>query len=93
MNNKSKLDEEENQILKDFENEEFESLSNFKEEKEDLEKAAHSTFKKDKRINIRISSRDMEKIKKIAAKEGIPYQSLISSTIHKFVRGKLKEVN
>jgi predicted DNA binding CopG/RHH family protein len=48
-------------------------------------------LQKDKRINIRISARDPEKIQKRAAKEGIPYQTLISSTLHKLVTGKLKE--
>jgi predicted DNA binding CopG/RHH family protein len=46
---------------------------------------------RDKRINIRISSLDLTRIQKKAAKEGIPYQTLISSTLHKFITGKLKE--
>ncbi len=86
-----KLDEEELQILRDFEHGEFESIQNFREEKRRLEEAARSTLQKDKRINIRISSRDLEKIQKRAATEGIPYQTLIASTLHKFVTGKLKE--
>lgn len=89
---KLKLDEEELQILRDFEHGEFESIRNFKEEKRKLEEAAWNTLQKDRRINIRMSSRDLERIKKRAAKEGIPYQTLISSTLHKLVSGKLKEV-
>lgn len=86
-----KLDAEELQILQDFEQGEFDSIRNFREERRQLEEAARSTLQKDKRINIRISARDLEKIQKRAAKEGIPYQTLISSTLHKLVTGKLKE--
>jgi predicted DNA binding CopG/RHH family protein len=91
-NSRAKMDEEELRILRDFERGEFESIKNFREEKRRLEEAARNTLQKDRRINIRISSRDLEKIQKRAVKEGMPYQTLISSTIHKFVTGKLKEV-
>jgi len=87
-----KLDNEELQILRDFERGEFESIQNFRAEKRRLEEAARTTLQKDKRINIRISSRDLEKLQKRAATEGIPYQTLIASTLHKFVTGKLKEI-
>ena len=92
MKNPLKLDGEEVKILQDFERGEFTSLTNFKQEKRQLEEAAHHFFQKDKRINIRISSRDLETLQKRAAKEGMPYQILISSTLHKFVTGKLKSV-
>ncbi|MEK6765903.1 MAG: hypothetical protein AABY49_06765 [Planctomycetota bacterium] len=91
-NNKLKFDEEELQILRDFERGEFESIKNFQNEKKQLEEAAGNTFSRDKRINIRISSRDLTRIQKKAAKDGIPYQTLISSTLHKFITGKLKEM-
>lgn len=90
--NKLKFDDEELKILQDFERGEFESIKNFQDEKRQLEEAARNTFSKDKRINIRISSRDLTKIQKKAIKEGIPYQTLISSTLHKFITGKLKEM-
>lgn len=89
--NPLKLDEEELQILGDFERGEFESLENFRAEKRSLEAAARRTLQKDKRINIRISSRDLEKLQKRAVMEGVPYQTLIASTLHKLVTGKLKE--
>jgi predicted DNA binding CopG/RHH family protein len=89
--NPLKLDEEELQILRDFQRGEFESIQHFRAEKRSLEAAAKRTFQKDKRINIRISSRDLEKLQKRAVMEGIPYQTLIASTLHKFVTGKLKE--
>ena len=87
-----KLDEQELQILRDFERGEFESIQHFRKEKRSLEAVAKRTLQKDKRINIRISSRDLEKLQKRAAMEGIPYQTLIASTLHKFVTGKLKEL-
>jgi predicted DNA binding CopG/RHH family protein len=89
--NKLKFDEEELKILRDFERGEFESIRNFQNEKKQLEEAAENTLKKNKRINIRISSRDLTRIQKKATIEGIPYQTLISSTLHKFITGKLKE--
>jgi len=92
MKTKTKLDKEEQQILQDFERGEFKRIPNFKKEKEELEDAAHQTLLKDKRINIRISSRDLERLQKHAAKEGIPYQPFISGSLHKLVTGRLKEV-
>ena len=87
-----KLDPEEVKLLQDFERGELESINNFKEAKRKLEEAAHDILQKDKRINIRISSRDLEALQKRARKEGMPYQTLISSTLHKFVTGKLRSV-
>ena len=92
MSKKIKLDKEEQQILKDFEKGEFKRVPGFKKEKQDLEQAARQTLRKNKRINIRISSRDLERIQKRAAKEGIPYQTFISGSLHKLVTGRLKEV-
>ena len=92
MKNPLKLDGEEVKILQDFERGELTSINNFKEAKRQLEEAAHEFFQKDKRINIRISSRDLNSLQKRATKEGMPYQTLISSTLHKFVTGKLKSI-
>ena len=92
MKNPLELDEEEVRILQDFERGEFTSITHFKEAKRKLEEAAAEFLQKDKRINIRISSRDLEALKKRANKEGMPYQTLISSTLHKFVTGKLRSM-
>jgi predicted DNA binding CopG/RHH family protein len=89
--NPMKLDNEEFQILQDFERGEFQSIRNFQAEKLELEDAARNTLQKDKRINIRISSRDLERIQMRAAREGIPYQTYISSSLHKLVAGRLIE--
>ena len=67
--NPLKLDEEELQILGDFERGEFVSIQNFRAEKRRLEAAAKKTLQKDKRINIRISSRDLVKLQKRASSE------------------------
>lgn len=88
---KVKLDEEEKEILRDFEAGEFKSVLT-PQRKQQLAKAAEETFKKDKRINIRISSRDLEAIQRRALEEGIPYQTLVSSILHKYVSGSLCDV-
>ena len=85
------LDEEEQQILQDFENGEFRTIRNVEAEKKELKEAARNTLQKDRRINIRISSRDLERIQMRAAREGVPYQTYISSSLHKLVAGRLTE--
>ncbi len=85
------FDEEELQILRDFENGEFQSIRNLEKEKKELEASARNTLQKDKRINIRISSRDLERIQMRAAREGVPYQTFISSSLHKLVAGRLAD--
>ena len=72
MNKPLKLDQDELEILKDFERGELESIKNFRDEKRKLEEAARNTLQKNKRINIRLSSRDLETIQKKAAKERQP---------------------
>ena len=56
-----------------------------------LKEAAENTFKKDKRINIRLSSHDLTGIQRKALQKGIPYQALISGLIHQYVEGDLME--
>ena len=88
---KVKLDKEEKKLLAAFEAGEYESVLTPARKKQIVEIAA-TTFKKDKRINIRISSRDLEAIQKRAIVEGIPYQTLVSSILHKYVSGSLQDV-
>jgi len=85
------LDKEELQILEDFERGDFKRIPNFQTEKKALEDSARNMLQKDRRINIRISSRDLERIQMKAAREGMPYQTYISSTLHKLVSGRLEE--
>ena len=51
--------------------------------------AASATFKKDQRLNIRISSRDLKNLQARALEEGVPYQTLAASLLHKYVSGHL----
>jgi len=63
-----------------------------KSRRKELETAADLTFEKDKRINIRISNRDLIAIQSRAIEEGIPYQTLVSSIIHKYISGSLQDL-
>lgn len=87
-----KLDTEEQELLAAYESGEFESDLGA-ERRAYLTQAAEATFKKDKRINIRISSRDLEALQRRALEEGLPYQSLVSSVLHKYVSGSLKDIS
>jgi len=87
-----KLNKEEKEILKSFEDDEWVSVST----PENLAKyktAAKNTFKKDKRVNIRISGMDLELLQERALIEGLPYQTLMSSVLHKYVTGRLTDKN
>ncbi len=90
--NKQELDQDEQALLEAFEAGEFESdLSN--ERKAYLADAATAVFKKDQRINIRISSRDLAALQRRALEEGLPYQTLVASVLHKYVSGSLRDVS
>ena len=88
---KYKLDQEEQEILDAFESGTIQAAPNAREEIRKHRKYAAETFKKDKRINIRIASRDLSAIQKLAIAEGIPYQTFIVSILHKFADGKYIE--
>ena len=88
---KPKFNAEEQEILKDFEKGDFKSQLSPKRIAE-LKSAAEETFKKDRRINIRISSRDLEGLQRRALEEGVPYQTLVSSILHKYVSGSLLDI-
>lgn len=55
--------------------------------------AARATAIKDRRVNIRLSSNDLQDVQVKAMQEGVPYQTLIASVLHKYVTGRLREVN
>jgi predicted DNA binding CopG/RHH family protein len=82
---------EEKEILGALENGSIELEDPSKELLLELAKAAENTFKKDKRINIRLSSHDLVGIQRKALKKGVPYQALISGLIHQYVEGDLVE--
>lgn len=79
------FDEEELEILRDIEAGKYKSVSNIKEEIKKAKEAARNTLKKNKNINIRLSFKVLHKLKAKAIEEGIPYQTLAASILHKYV--------
>ena len=86
-----KLDRKEKELLESVERGEWKPVRRLKSEAKRYKSYAEATFKKDKRVNIRLSSKDLDAIQKRALEEGIPYQILIGSLIHKYVSGRLVE--
>jgi len=86
-----KISKEEKELLDSVERKEWVSIPDFRKEAKRYQEYARATFRKDKRVNIRISEKDLTKIQKRALQEGLPYQTLMSSILHKYVTGQLKE--
>jgi len=84
-----KLDQAENEISDSYDRDEWVSAPGRDEELSKYQNYARATFRKDRRVNIRISGKDLEALQKKALREGIPYQTLIASILHKFVSGSL----
>lgn len=78
------LDEEEEQIIKDFEDGKFVRVKDFEKQKKLFQEYARNTLNKTKNINLRLSERDLQKLKRKAIEEGLPYQTLAASVLHKF---------
>ena len=85
------LEQDELELLASYEKEEWQAAKNVKEQVAQYRAYARATFRKDKRVNIRISEKDLLGLQKRATREGIPYQTLISSVLHKYVNGMLVE--
>lgn len=88
MKKKYEFNDEEKEILKAYKKGELKSIDNLVGEISKAQEYASNTMKllrKNKRVNIRISTFDLAGIQNIAAKEGLPYQTLLSSIIHKYV--------
>jgi predicted DNA binding CopG/RHH family protein len=86
------MSEQERDLLESIEAGEWKSIKDKASLVAELKAAAANTMLKDQRMNIRIGKKDLEGIKTRALEEGIPYQTLVASIIHKYVNGKLKEV-
>jgi len=86
----SKLDPYETEVLDAYESGRLKPIAS-KAELQRLRAAARATAIKDKRVNIRLSSADLLDIQAKALAEGMPYQTLIASVLHKYVAGKLAE--
>ena len=89
--NTLKLQPDELELLAAYEQAEWQSVKNVKEQIGQYQAYAKATFRKDKRVNIRISEKDLLDLQKRAIREGIPYQTLIASILHKYVNGNLEE--
>jgi predicted DNA binding CopG/RHH family protein len=86
----SKLDPYELEVLEAYESGKLKPIAS-KAELQRMRTAARATSIKDKRLNIRLSSADLLDIQAKALAEGMPYQTLIASVLHKYVAGKLAE--
>ena len=84
-----KLTAEEKNILDSFERDEWVPVKDLAAERKQVREYARATLKKNKRVNIRISSRDLSELQRKAVHEGLPYQTFISSLLHKFINGNL----
>lgn len=91
MKDKYRLEDEESEILKAFESDKLQSIANEKSEIKKYSEYAGQSAKKNRNLNIRISGRDLEKLKQIAIDEGLPYQTFIASLLHKYINGRLVE--
>ena len=85
------LDKEEQDLLRTFERGEWRSVANLEEEIKAARQAARNTFNKTRRVNLRVTERDFMLAHSRAREEGMPYQTLLSSIIHKYLSGRLTE--
>ena len=83
------LNKEEKSILESFDNEEWKSVSEIEVQKKYMAEIAKNTHLKNKRINIRLSEKILNELKAKSLEEGVPYQTLITSILHKYTTGKL----
>ena len=86
-----KLKKEEKELMESVERDEWETVPKLKDEIKRSKAYARATIIKDRRMNIRIAKKDLNALKVKAIEEGIPYQTLVSSIIHKFLSGRLIE--
>ena len=89
MKKVAKYDDEELEILQAWEAGALKPVADMAKQTKAHRAAADATFKKDQRLNIRISSRDLRSLQARALEEGVPYQTFAASLLHKFVSGHL----
>ena len=87
------LDNEEKELVQSLRTEEWVSVDNLEEKIKKHQEIATNTLRKDKRINIRLSSHDLEALKANAVEMGLPYQTLVSSVLHQYATGRLLQKN
>ncbi len=86
-----RLTPEEKSLLDSVERGEWKRIPDFQRESARYQASARATLRKDKRVNIRMAERDLIRFQKTAVHEGLPYQTLISSILHKYINGRLIE--
>lgn len=84
-----KLSKQEKEIAESVERGDWRSVRGVKKQIKRYQEYAKATVRKDKRVNIRMSEKDLIRIRKKAMEEGLPYQTLISSVLHRYVNGHL----
>jgi predicted DNA binding CopG/RHH family protein len=87
------ISKDEKELLRSVEDNEWESVPDLKKELKRYQVIAKNSLKKDQRINIRLASKDLMDLQTKAMQEGLPYQTLISSVLHKYVTGQLKSAS
>ena len=87
----NRLDKEEQEILDAFEADVLQRAPDADERQARHQQYAEGMFRKDARINIRLTSKDLRGLQKKALAEGLPYQTLAASILHKYVEGRLRE--
>ena len=85
------MTDEEREILDRFERDELRPIPEAEREMELARQVARNTFNKTRRVNLRVTERDFNLAHSRAREEGIPYQTLLSSVIHKYLSGRLIE--
>ena len=87
----SELDREEKEILEAYESGKLRRSKGSAQTRKHHKAYAEAMFRKDARINVRLSSKDLRGLQKRALAEGLPYQTLIASVLHKYLEGRLRE--
>jgi len=87
------IDKEEKELMESIERDEWQPVKNIDQERKKAIAAARNTLKKEKRINLRLTQKDYHQIQIKAIEEGIPYQTLISSLVHKYLNGSLTPIS
>jgi len=85
------VDNKERKLINSLETDGWKPVKDIESWKTLLSETAVNTLTKDQRMNIRITKKDLDGIKLKAVEEGIPYQTLVASIIHKYVTGRLME--
>ncbi len=85
------MDNEERELGETLERGEWQSVDDSEDAEAEARRYAEATLRKDRRMNIRITERDLRNLKVRAAEEGVQYQTLVTMILHKYITGQLVE--